>query len=115
MRLFNFQQILAELDKSRGMLNLGGTILKAQFGTVTVTDLHQLHRTIDELKSKKADIVHSLPNPQTYVRGLDHTTRINTGVISNLSTAVKHELVQSHDHYVQLTRDMWLNVWCEAK
>jgi hypothetical protein len=107
----NFQQILPGLDKRHSMLNVGGTSLKALFGTIKVTDLLQLHRTTDELKSKKAEIAHLLANQQTFVRGLDHTTRINTNVISNLSTFVKQELVQSHDRYVQLTRDiMWRNV-----
>jgi len=110
LRFLKFQEILPGLEKRRCMLNLGGTSLKALFGTVRVTDLHQLHGTIDELKSKKADIAHLLANQLTYVRGLHHTTRINTDVISNLSTVVKDELVQSHDRYVQPTRDMWLNV-----
>ena len=37
--------------------------------------------------------------------------RVNADAISNMSTIVKKELMQSHDRYVQLTRDvMWLNV-----
>jgi len=79
--------------------------------TATLSDLDQLHGTIDELKSKEADIVHSLANQLTYVKGLGQNTQINTDAISNMSTIVKNELVQSHDRYVQLTRDiMWLNL-----
>ena len=38
-------------------------------------------------------------------------TRVNTDAIANMSTIVKKELVQSHDRYVELTKDiMWLNV-----
>jgi len=78
---------------------------------VTLSDLNQLHGTIDELKSKEADIVHSLANQLSYVKGLGQNTRVNADAISNMSTIVKHELVQSHDRYVQLTRDvMWLNL-----
>jgi hypothetical protein len=44
------------------------------------------------------------------VRGLKQNTRVNADAISNMSAIVK-ELVQSHDRYVQLTRDvMWLNL-----
>jgi hypothetical protein len=50
---------------------LGGTILKTLFGTATLSDLNQLHGTIDELKSKEGDIVHSLANQLTYVKGLN--------------------------------------------
>jgi hypothetical protein len=75
-----------------------------------LSDLNQLHGTIDELRSKEADIVHSLANQLTYVTGLGQNTRINTDAIFIMSTIV-NELVQSHDRYVQLTRDvMWLNL-----
>jgi len=79
--------------------------------TATLSDLDQLHGTIDELQSKEADTVHSLANQLTYVKGLGQNTRINTDAISNMSFIVKNELVQSHERYVQLTRDvMWLNL-----
>jgi hypothetical protein len=89
---------------------LGGIILKTLFGTATLLDLDQLHGTIHEVKSKEADIVHSLANQLTYMKGLGQNARINRDAISNMSTIVKNELVQSHDRYLQLTRDvMWLN------
>ena len=45
------------------------------------------------------------------MRGLKQNTRVNADAISNMSAIVKKELVQSHDRYVQLTRDvMWLNL-----
>ena len=111
LRLSNFQQFLPRLDRRRGLLNLGGTILKTLFGTANLSDLGQLHGTIDELMSKEADIVHSLANQMNYVKGLEQNTRINTDTISNMSSIVKNELVQLHHRYVQLTRDvMWLNL-----
>jgi hypothetical protein len=107
-RLANFQQLLPRLDRCPGLLNLGGTILKTLFGIATLSDSNQLHGTINELKSKKADIVHSLANQLTYVKGLGQNTRVNADAILNMSSIVKNELVQSHDRYVQITRDvMW--------
>jgi len=35
-RLAIFQQLLPRLDRRRGLLNLGGTVLKTLFGTVTL-------------------------------------------------------------------------------
>jgi len=62
MYVANFQQLLPRPDRRRGLLNLGRTVLKTLFGTATLSDLNQLHGTIDELKSKEADIAHSLAN-----------------------------------------------------
>ena len=74
LRLSNFQHLLPRLDRRRGLLNLGGTILKTLFGTATLSDLNRLHGTMDELKSKEADNVHSLANQLTYVKGLGWNT-----------------------------------------
>jgi len=110
-RLANFQQLLPRLDQRRGLLNLDGTVLKTLFGTATLSDLNQLHGTIVELKSKEADIVHSLASQLTYVKGLGQNTRVNADAIANMSTIVKQELVQAHDRYVELTKEfMWLNL-----
>jgi hypothetical protein len=76
-----------------------------------LADLNQLHGTLDELKSQEDDIVHSLANQLTYVKGLGRNAQLNSEAVSNMPTIVKKELVQSHDLYVQLTGDdMWLNL-----
>ena len=105
-RLFNVQQMLPKLDNRRGILNFGGTILQSLFGIATVSDPHMLHETLDELKSKDVDIAHSLVNQVTYVKSLDHTVRVNTDAILNLSTILKNEMIQSHDNYQQIIRDI---------
>jgi len=38
-RLNDFQQVLPRLDPRRGLLDLGGLVLKQMFGTATVSDL----------------------------------------------------------------------------
>jgi len=76
-----------------------------------LSDLHMLHETLDELKSKDVDIAHPLANQVTYVKSLDYTVRVNTDVIFNLSTILKNEMIQSHDKYQQIMRDIaWLNM-----
>jgi hypothetical protein len=108
-RLLNFQQMLPKLDNRRCILNFGGTILQTLFGIATVSDT--LHETLDELKSKDVDIAHSLANEVTYVKILDHTVRVNADAILNLSTILKNEMIQSHDNYQQIIRDIaWLNM-----
>jgi hypothetical protein len=55
-RLLNFQQMLPKLNSRGRILNFGGTILQFLFGIATVSDLHMLHDTLDELKSKDVNI-----------------------------------------------------------
>jgi hypothetical protein len=63
----SFKQILPELDPRRGLHNLGGTMLKALFGTAIVSDVTQLHNMFDELQSSQQNIVHSMDNQITYI------------------------------------------------
>jgi len=66
-KLHDFYQILPRPDPRRGLLNLGGNILKTIFGTATVSDIHELHGVLD-LQNRNSDIVYSLANQLTYVK-----------------------------------------------
>jgi len=76
-----------------------------------VADVEQLQETLDSLQSRNDDIVHSLSDQLTYVKKLDTVTKIKVDTLTNLSSIVKDTIVQSHDRFQQLTREiMWLNV-----
>ena len=64
-KLNDFYQFLPLLDHQCSILGSGGTILRTMFGTATLADLSKLHNTLDELKDKNSDIVHSLSNQVT--------------------------------------------------
>jgi len=98
-KLHDFYQILPRPDPRRGLLNLGGNILKTIFGTATVLDVHELHGVLDDSQNRNSDIVHSLANQLTYVKKVADTTSLNTESIANLSNIVKDSIIQSHDKY----------------
>jgi len=60
VRLYNFQKLLPKLDRGRGLINFGGTVLKTLFATATKADIHLLYETLGGLKSTTSDIVHLL-------------------------------------------------------
>ena len=110
-KLNYLKQFLPKLDPRRGLVNLGGVILKTLFGTATVSDLHSLHEVLNELQLHEQDVVSSLANHVTYMKRLYTITNTNLEVLSNLSSIVKGVLIQSHDPFKEITRDiMWLNV-----
>ena len=67
-KLLEFNKFLPRLDRRRGLLNLGGTVLKTLFGTATIFVIQELHSLFGDLKTKNADIVHSLENQLPYVK-----------------------------------------------
>jgi hypothetical protein len=92
-KLHDFYQILPRPDPRRGLLNLGGNILKTIFGTATVSDVHELHGVLDDLQNRNSDIIHSLANQFTYVEKVDDTTSLNTESMANLSCIVKDSII----------------------
>jgi hypothetical protein len=106
-----FNQIPPPLDHRRGLINLGGQALKLIFGTATISDVHELHNEFENLRERNDDIAHSLANQLTYVKELHTVTAVNTDSIVNLSNILRGSLVQSHDQYQQILRDiMYLNI-----
>jgi len=110
-KLYDFYQILPKSDSRRDLIDFGGTIFRTLFGTATLTDLHSLHETLDELKSRDSDVAHSLSSQISYIKILDSTVKINVAGIANLSNIVKDIVIHSNEHYQQVNRDqMWLNL-----
>jgi hypothetical protein len=66
---------------------MGGKVLKALFGTATVSDIYHVHQALDELQGKEADIVHSIENQASYLRILDLYSRVNSQAISNVNSS----------------------------
>jgi len=48
-KLLEFNKFLTRLDRRRGLLNIGGTVLKTLFGTATISDIQELHSVSDDL------------------------------------------------------------------
>ena len=55
--------------------------------------------------------VYSLTNKLTYVKDLSTSTKINADAIANLTTALRDQIIQSHDEFKKIATDiLWLNV-----
>jgi DNA-binding ferritin-like protein len=49
-----------------------------------MTDFYELHNVLDEMKTKEADIVHSINNQITYVQGVAQNSKINADAVIKL-------------------------------
>jgi hypothetical protein len=105
--LREFLQVIPRSDKRRGLVDLGGSVLKTLFGTATIADLHQVPSTLSELEAKEAVIFHSPNNQLSYVKGIALSSQVNSDAIANLSNVIKSEIIQLHDRYTRLVSDAW--------
>ena len=95
--MHTFKQILPKLDPRRGLVNFGGAMLKALFGTAVYSDITSLHKNFDELQSRQQDIVHSVANQHNYIKKLDTIASVNADAIANLSGIIVDDMIRSHD------------------
>ena len=56
LKLQAFKQIWPKLDSRRGLLNIGGSLLKALFSTAVISDVTSLRDTLDELQSDQKEL-----------------------------------------------------------
>jgi len=54
------------------LIDFGGTILTTLFDTATLSDLHSLHESFDEQKSRDTYKAHFLLSQITYFKNLDY-------------------------------------------
>ena len=59
-RIQDFRRLLPKPDSRRGLMNIGGTALKALFGVATASDVLHLHQAVEELETRDTEITHSL-------------------------------------------------------
>jgi tetrahydromethanopterin S-methyltransferase subunit B len=65
-KVTNLKRFLSPSTRKRGLLDLGGGVLKVLFDTATVQDINSLHHTIDELHKKQEEVAHSVEQQVTY-------------------------------------------------
>jgi len=104
LRLHYFQQILPRRDRPRGLLNLGGEVLKTIYGVGTNSEVHLLHNTLNALQSSTSDINHSVANQVRNVKKIDTATKVNANAVANLSSIVKDTVIQCYERFQENTR-----------
>ena len=95
----NLKRYLPRADRKRGLLNVGGSFLKVLFGTATVTDLADLHSTVDARSQKQGEVVHALNHQLTYIKQMDATVRTVHETIANWSMIFRDFALKSQETF----------------
>jgi hypothetical protein len=66
-----------KLQRRRGILDLGGHILKFLFGMATTSEVQELHSIVSKLDSKKDDMIHAVEAQMTLLHTVDKEARQN--------------------------------------
>jgi hypothetical protein len=101
-RLNGVKTMLPRVDARRGLIDLGGSLLKALFGTATVTDLNTLHDTVRALDENEENVIHVVNQHVTYIKQLDESVELNAKAITNLSKWTKDAILNLNDGWTKL-------------
>ena len=105
-KLYDFQ-VLPWLDRRQTLVNFGGKILKALFGTATTSDIHSLHDVLNELKFQHSDI--SLFSQSVYLCEEIKYICEDTEAIESLSIIINN-MIQLHDKFEVAIAILLLNI-----
>jgi hypothetical protein len=56
-------------------------VLKWAFGTATLSDVQELHETVDKMHRTDVNIIHSVNNQMTYLKTLDSAVKFTTEAV----------------------------------
>jgi uncharacterized protein with von Willebrand factor type A (vWA) domain len=114
-KLAVLKEYLPRAETRRGLLNAGGSVLKALFGTATMLDLNDLHSNVYELHRKEELMVHSLNQQVSYLKSLNGNVKANATAIFGLSGTLKNILNKTRESFQNVAAKLaWLNKQTEA-
>jgi chromosome condensin MukBEF ATPase and DNA-binding subunit MukB len=109
-KVTGIKRFLPRAMSKRGLFNIGGTILKHLFGTVTVLELNALHATVEELHQRQDAVTHSLDGHLTYFKQLDESVRFDQQAIHNLSSNIRDFARKTQETFQKVaTKLEWSN------
>jgi hypothetical protein len=102
-RLSRIQRYSPKSWRKRGLLDIGGSVLKSLFGTAMVLDLNELHSAVNELDRKQDNLTHSLEWQLLYFKHLDDPVTFNHQATANLSSSVKELATKTRDPFPEIS------------
>jgi hypothetical protein len=102
-KLTTLKQFLPPPNRKRGLIDLGGSVLKAQFGTATVRDMNTLHHTLNQLHKWQEEVAHSVEQQVTYFTRLNKDVQFNYMAISNLSTTLRNLISRTEETFQEVS------------
>lgn len=98
------------MDRRRGLVHVAGFLFKTLFGVPTVTDLEELHDSVNKLCDTRSGLVHSVNEQLIYLRSLNSSLKYNAKSIKSLSENVKALMFYSQQWRNKVDTTMyWLN------
>ena len=89
VKLRNLRSYLPLPDRRRGLMNIGGAVLKLLLGTAMDSDVKNLHSTMEEMGRRQGDIIHAVNQQLTFLKQLDSTVTWDHDAIANWSYILK--------------------------
>jgi hypothetical protein len=77
------------LRKRRGLINLGGQVLKFLFGTATNSEVQELQSVVSNYENQKQDIIHAVKSQLTLLQTVDKETKQNTVDLLNVARTLR--------------------------
>jgi hypothetical protein len=100
--MYNFEKLLPtprdvgfSHRKKRGLVNIGGEILKFLFGVATTEQVQDIHDTIEGMKDRDGEVIDAIQKQLTYLKTVDDVATQNTLGLATIARALKHVITDA--------------------
>jgi hypothetical protein len=92
--------------KKRGLINIGGDILKFVFGLATMQQVQDLHATVEGIKTREGKVIHAVQKKLTYLKSISEATAQNTIGFDTVARILKNVMANAFTLQKTFTRSI---------
>jgi hypothetical protein len=109
-KLETIRRFAPKASLKRGLLDARGYFLKTLFGTATMLDVNELHKTVNLTHQRQDDVIHSLDQQTSYFKQLDGNIKFNRQAIVNLSATLRNFVESTQSTFQEIATKFDLGV-----
>jgi hypothetical protein len=81
--------------RRRGLINVGGEVLKFLFGVATTQQMQELHTTVEQIKKRDGEVIHAIQKQLTYLRFMDAAISENANGLATVARVLKNVITKA--------------------
>jgi hypothetical protein len=79
----------------RGLINVGGDVLKFLFGVATTQQMQELHTTVEHIKTRDGEVIHAIQKQLTYLKSIDEAISENAIGLATVARVLKRVITNA--------------------
>lgn len=81
--------------RRRGLINVGGDVLKFLFGVATTQQMQELHTIVEHIRTRDGEVIHAIQKQLTYFKSIDEAISENAMGLATVARVLKRVITNA--------------------